>query len=518
VEDLLNFQENEEEFFNESENMTNKNEGFDEEDEETFATFTFKQDVENFVMQTELHHPIFKFYLEICKEIVKVYSDEEIQPSKSLKQIFGEQLEIQPILEKFEGNAIYPIPSNKITNLIGTNDHYFNRKFMRIRNGKDVYFKFEKLIDIKAKLIAAFSTKTASRIVGNYLNKKGARYSLIFSVVEIFYKHTKTYFGTKKISLIIYGKNYSIDDLLKTDYDILQALNPLWRFEYYIYKLKTKKNIGFNVDQNTLEKIKRECIQEIRNHISKNFQIVNPAGFNMIWECLYALSNIREESEPMSIQDLSEMIAPLDYRYKRQYLIKRYVDYGFDFYSYIAEALLTVIAPKVPTDHQVLQYIKSYLETNRRKSPVDIKALFKNAMLPSNRTTKLSALQRNVMIRIVWDLACERDWMTGNKITREWALLHHIRHDPATGLTIHSDNRLVNFACLTKNDLIDNNVRVEKKWEFWEKKFIITWEYLRNGKAPPHWSEDKQRKFKKERNSKNYLDNWIDVLENNDIF
>ena len=107
VEDLLRFQENYEEFFNESENMVNNIDGFDEEDEksfESFAGFTLKRDVENFVIQTEYHHPIYRFYLEICKEIVKVYSDEEIQPSKSLKQIFGEQLEIQPILEKFEGN------------------------------------------------------------------------------------------------------------------------------------------------------------------------------------------------------------------------------------------------------------------------------------------------------------------------------------------------------------------------------------------------------------------------------
>ena len=53
------------------------------------------------------------------------------------------------------------------------------------------------------------------------------------------------------------------------------------------------------------------------------------------------------------------------------------------------------------------------------------------------------------MTRIVWNLTCERDWMNGKKILFEWAVLHHIRHDP-TGLTIHSDNRLINFACLTQ--------------------------------------------------------------------
>lgn len=421
----------------------------------------------------------------------------------------GSNCAILHILIKLDSISYLPISIPSFSDIIaksGPNSIFipFNSfdisflSFHSLRNEPILYNEIG--ISDGSGIICSFSLRT------NYLNAKGARYSLIFSIVEIFYNYTKTYYGTKKISHIIYSKNYTIDDLLKTDYDILHALNPLWRLEYHIY------NLNFNVDQNTLENIKRDCIKEIRNHIRKNFLIVNPAGFVMIWECLYALSNIREEYEPLSIQDLSEMIAPLDYRYKRQYLIKRYIDYGFDFYSYIAEALLTVIAPKVPNNHKVIRIIKKYLEINRNKSPLDIEALFKNAIIPSNRTTKLSSLQRNVMIRIVWDLGCERDWMTGNKIPREWALLHHIRHDPVTGLTIHSDNRLVNFACLTKNDLIDNNIRVEKNWEFWEKKFIITWECLCYGKAPPHWPTDEQIKFQKERNSRNYLDKWIDVL------
>ncbi len=466
------------------------------------------------VTRFDLNHPIYKLYLEICKEVVKFYSDKETKPSMPLKQIFGLSLELKFILEKYERNEIYPIPSNKIATLINCYDHFFNRKFMKIRNGDDPYFQFNKLIDIKARLTAAFNSEVAYKIVYNYLNARGARYPLIFSITEIIYQYTDIYFTTRELSRIIYNKETTFKDLLGTNtYDIQKSLNPLWRLEYYIFNLKIRERLGFDINLNTLINIKQDCIKEIRKHIYKNFNIINPFGFKMIWECLYALSDARGESEPISIQDLSEMIAPLDYKYKRQYLNKRIEDYGFDFYSYIAEDLLNFIAPHVPRNHKVIKCIQDYLVTIRNKSLIDIEAIYNKPMMPIRTTKKLSNLQRNFMTEIVWRLSCERDWMTGGKIPREWAALHHIRHDPATGLTIHSDNRLINFACLTINDYIDNNIRVERNWSRWEKKFIITWDYLPKGMAPPHWSEDNQRNFMRERKSKNHLDEWIIKFE-----
>ena len=80
---------------------------------------------------------------------------------------------------------------------------------------------------------------------------------------------------------------------------------------------------------------------------------------------------------------------------------------------------------------------------------------------------------------ILWSITCGRSWLTGEPISYDEALLHHIFHDPS-GKTLYGAD-YEKFQCLAvlkgdkENKIVENNRRN------YEDLFIYMWQQFKLG-------------------------------------
>ncbi len=454
-------------------------------------------------------HSVYKFYYRVSKEIIKAYYSKKVDPNSIIKQSLKEEF--------IRASHIYPIPLVFISELLGLSRTYFHAKFGNIKKGKTfVELSLRASQTMYLKLSDVFNTNLAKDLIYNYFKPLSQRHSIFFSIHNIFYQYTKKNFGTNKLSKIIYGVPSTISSKLSRSREKLgdsSELNFLWQLEYYISKIKPNKKIGFDVSLDTIKDIIRDCKTEIRSHIP----IRNPLAFKVLWDSLYFLSDKEGDGKPIKINDLSDKIAPNDVIKRRHYLTKIFSRYNVITFPPVSlKKLYRLISKQAPRNHFLVQNIEHYLE-NKGLDGIDFATYYEILNKPLSLKTELTEAQRRTATMIVWALSCKRDWVNGKKVPYdENTVLHHIRHDEF-GLTIKTDNRIINFALLTQF----TNGKVEgSQQEMWEFQFIETWVRLLeydpndpNSLFPfPHWDPKIRKEFIEERKSLDYLDNWIEYL------
>lgn len=235
----------------------------------------------------------------------------------------------------------------------------------------------------------------------------------------------------------------------------------------------------------------------------------------MILDSLHALSEI---GGFYSLARLSNLI---DRHRNKLYLTGKVFGAGRNPADSIARKLLSLLVSEgVNPSHMAVQWTELFLRT-RGLDTIDFNFyLNKLSTLSGDRISDVSILtreQKYMAKTIIWGMTCGRSWLTGEEISYDESLLHHIFHDPASGKTLYgADYERLNCLAVLKGD--KENKAVEKDREKYEDLFIDLWHQFRMGnykEAVSHW-KNKQwiNDFLRKRRSRHYLDYWLLALEN----
>ena len=117
---------------------------------------------------------------------------------------------------------------------------------------------------------------------------------------------------------------------------------------------------------------------------------------------------------------------------------------------------------------------------------------------------------------ITWGLTAGRSWWSGEKMTYDETILHHIRHDanfPFKTLYGGTYETLQNFAAVRGDK---ENKEVEgQNLQISIALFINMWELFKQGKfeeATMHWNPVLQAEYLKDLRSERYLKYWMSKI------
>jgi hypothetical protein len=287
----------------------------------------------------------------------------------------------------------------------------------------------------------------------------------------------------------------------------------MWTLEYMITQIKANKKLGFNPSEGTLNEIRNEITGIIRkNFISQVSEALSPVAVIMILESLKALSEVR--GYRVSFNELSTLIN----RNENKLFITRMFGSGRAPPRAATMRLLSLLTSEgVNPNHMAVQFVELYLNT-RGLAHINFDFYLRelNFGLESVQTLKTTLTQEKRLMAksIIWGITAGRSWITGEKMTYDQTILHHIRHD-ANGKTLYGGiyDTLTNFAAVRgdKENKLVEGVEQQK----YETIFIYMWEMFKQGKfreATMHWNPIIQDEFIKELNSIRYLKYWISKI------
>jgi hypothetical protein len=237
----------------------------------------------------------------------------------------------------------------------------------------------------------------------------------------------------------------------------------------------------------------------------------------MILESLHALS---EKRGFLNFKEFSQIVTFNSYG---SYLTAKVFGFGRNPGDWFAPRLLSILAREgVDSDHAAVRWTQLYQST-RGLEELDFDFyLEKFKLLSGDRISEspiLSKQEKHMALTIAYALTGGRSWMTGEKLSFDEAMLHHILHDE-NGYTLYGmdyENRFEYFVCLNKDG---ENAKMEGTTvrQYWEDKFIFMWQQFKAGNykaATEHWNDfnpQNQMDFLRVRKSMRYLDNWLEKL------
>ncbi len=162
----------------------------------------------------------------------------------------------------------------------------------------------------------------------------------------------------------------------------------------------------------------------------------------------------------------------------------------------------------------MVQFTELFLNT-RALAYIDFDFYLKELNLALNTRqaseSVLSPEKRYVAKTIVWGLTARRSWITGEKISCDKSVLHHIRHG-SDGRTLYGGvyDTLKNFAAVTSGENV--GLLEGKKRKHYEDQLLYMWEMFKQGRykeATKFWDPALQAKFLIEIKSMSYLPYWL---------
>ena len=461
--------------------------------------------------------PFNNLYFRICKEIMISYTDPRMEVSESVKEIFGEVLDIK------EGDR--PFPVTYISKIMGMGPAYLTDLFQR-RSRSSAQRPFINLktfaMKMEPSLKRAFGEDVGKDIIDEYLRGQGVRFQLIYSFYKILVEKTGKYYNTEVFSQILFQDPGKSKVLKRTPDPAIRDLNEMWKLEDLINKLRPNRELGFDNDGRTItdidkviKEIQFESKKLIRSAVMKQLHgSLSPVAVLMIWESLNALS---KKGREMSFAALSQEI---DLHGSKLYLTSKVFGAGRNPADSVAESLLKLLEREgVSSDDMSVQWTQLFLDT-RGLNMIDFDFYLNELTLAAANTrvsdkSVLNPEQKLLARTIVYALTGGRSWKTGKEISYDEALVHHIRHG-SNGKTLYGGvyDTLKNFACL-KGDKENRDVEGAKRQQ-WEATFIYMWKQFKAGnwkEAVKHWPNRADRTdFLRERRSKRYLDYWLGKL------
>ncbi len=461
-------------------------------------------------------NPFEKLYFNVCKEILKIYENSKSKYKSNLIEIFGNELKIE--------NFNRPLFYNKFSKLMGMSLPWFSElmiNYNKYINGEKKYIpiiRFSNLFEkIEPSLSKIFGGETAHNIIYNHLGERGYRPVMFYAMYSLLCSKTNRIYKIFEFSKIFFNDKYKVGTLLQTPNPIKKDLNLLWKLEYLISKMKTNVTLNFNPEPHIIKEIIFESRKLLRVEIIRQTSRISPIAINMILNSLYALSDI---GGFYSFKRLSEVVPD---RAANNYLGSRIFSYELNPPDWFARNLLKVLTREgVKSNHMAVQWTELYLE-NRGLKYLDFEFyLNKFSQLSGKRVSDKSILSQDeiiIALTIVYGLTGRRSWLTGELISFDDALLHHILHDEY-GFTLYGldhENKFNFFACVNGNSenryLENENIRQD-----WENTFLYMWQKFRENdyiSATDHWNPEYQKAFLKERRSMRYLDFWIETYNKN---
>lgn len=366
---------------------------------------------------------------------------------------------------------------------------------------------------MQPSLTQAFGESIASDLIGDYLKGEGSRCYMLYLFYKLLCDKTNMFFSIGDFSEIMFGNRDKASVLMRIPTPAIRDLNQMWTIEYMITHIKANKRLGFNPGEGTLNDIIKEATIIVRkNFISQVSEALSPVAVIMILESLKALSEIR--GYRVSFNELSKLID----RNQNKLFITRMLASGRSAPRAATMRLLELLTSEgVNPDHMAIQFVELFLNT-RGLAHINFDFYLRelNVVLDSRQTSKTTLTQeKRLMARsIVWGLTAGRSWITGEKMTYDQTVLHHVRHDP-NGKTLYGGyyDTLKNFAAVRgdKENKLVEGVDQQK----YETIFIYMWEMFKQGefrKATMHWDPIFQDEFIKDLNSIRYLKYWISKI------
>ena len=460
---------------------------------------------------------IYKVYRDICREIIETYSKFDGNPSDQIVNSFGEGLE----LKLFD---MFPLKVDSVSSFLGFRKKSLEKKFNRIAlaqgNPKNIKFLFKQISPkIKVVLTKAFGSVVADNIISKYLLKRGGRTTLMYEIYDVFYKYTGTPFDISVLSRLIFPRaRVNILGRMPTRHSNKKRdVQTMFKLEYSINRMKKNTALGFTPTKKVLDKIKMECTQIIRKYMFGNGDInsrLPKSAFNMLWSSFYALSDA-QGGIPVSIETVSRAVSV---KHNVRTIDKQFFNFGKPPYGQIGRNLkLYLTRQGVHPNDIAIQWIDEYLKERGSKTiDIDIydKILSKKLSGPSGRASETTLSENDIlsMELLTWTMSCGRSWMTGEEISRDEVLAHHISHDKRTGKTLYGGfyETMRNFAAV-KGPYENKIAEGHRKWQI-EAELIEAWVRLLNGEAPSHWPSNYRRDFLKDRKSKVYITDYARKL------
>ncbi len=483
--------------------------------------------VENTIMD-DSHNEFENLYFRISNEIIKIYNDPSTQIPKDLSDIFGDVLEIK--------NINRPIPMYKLSKLLGMGGNFFSDTMQRYERyvarrelgerTKAPMIKFSSFAaNIQPSLSKVLGEDVAREIVNEYMTSNGYRTGMLYSLYSFLYEKTGIAYKVAEFSNIIFGDKEKAITLLKTPNPSVKDLDQLWTLEYLVSKMKPNAKLKFMPSEAVLEDLVFESKKVIRREFIRQTRSLSPVAVNMVLDSLYILS---EKHGFYSFRKFSKQVT---HSRISDYLSHYVFGPGKNPGDWFPRRLLEVLAGEgISSDHMAVQWTELFAET-RGISFLDFDFyLNKFKLLSGDRVSdtavvKSGSQEHHMALTITYAMTGGRSWMTGEKISFDNALLHHVLHDE-NGKTLYGvdhENKYSNFACLNGkpnlNGDIENN-RAERRFErqYWEDKFLDMWRMFKDGNfkgAIEHWNNynpQYQRDFLRERHSRRYLDNWLEKI------
>jgi uncharacterized membrane protein YidH (DUF202 family) len=371
---------------------------------------------------------------------------------------------------------------------------------------------------IQPSLTKAFGETLATSIINEYLEGKGYRFQLLYSIYNILCKKMNKFYSINTFSEIFFGKGRFVHTILQRPDPRLNVLNTYLMMEFAISRLEANKDLGFKAKDSVILEIQSECRPIIRSAVIREFQpVLNPVSVSMIWESILAFSE--KYNRYISVNDVSEKIFKT--ANPRTSLIW-YLTSQRPIPSGVATNLHNLLVRKgIAKDHMAVQWTELFLKTRGLQYiKFDVVMNVLDLVSTEARTSTISVLSSarvDMFTEIVWGLTCGRSWLTGEEVSFDDAVLHHVLHDPITGLTLYGaayESSIENYAMLTKKQNIGDVEKPSEKLRY-QALFKYMWEKLKEGDfraATAHWKKPYQTAFLRERTSKKYLDYWLSFL------
>ncbi len=330
-----------------------------------------------------------------------------------------------------------PLPHTKISKLIGMGEAYLTDLFQRSDRNTQMrpFINFKTFASkMQPALTRAFGEKIANDLIGDYLADEGSRFQILYSFYKILCDKTNTFYNFGDFSEILFGNPDKASVFLRTPTPAIRDLDQMWTLEYMVSKMKVNTRLGFNPSAETLSEIKNEVIGIIRkNFISQVSQGLPPEAVIMILESLKALSEVREHR--VSFKELSLEID----KNENKLFLSRMFGSGRATPRAVTLRLLAVLTSEgVNPDHMAFQWAELYLNT-RGLAHINFDYYLRELTTVVDHTpaTTSQITQKNRLMAksITWGLTAGRSWLTGEKMSYDQTILHHIRHDANPPIT-----------------------------------------------------------------------------------
>jgi len=211
-----------------------------------------------------------------------------------------------------------------------------------------------------------------------------------------------------------------------------------------------------------------------------------------------------------------------DYRYQQYklYLTGKVFGAGRNPADSVVQNLLSLLVSKGASPYDMsVQWTEMFLKT-RGVEFIDFDFYKKElTFLSGQKISSKSVLttEQSYMAKtITWSLTCSRSWLTGEPITYDETLVHHIYHDPNPphktlyGVDYETLNCLVALKGNKENQKVEGS-----DWKKYQDRFIYMWQQFKAGNfedATRFWDKIYRDAFLRERTSRRYLTYWLQIL------